>query len=104
MQIGLYGDAAGTFVEALEILSHTSSRWSRADCLIYAGVCDVRRGRSTGLAMLDEALAEARRLGARYLEANALISRAGAQLRRGDLAAAIGRALGAPEQARRSLP
>jgi hypothetical protein len=38
--------------------------------------------------MLDEALAEARRLSARYLEASALISRAGARLRRGEYDAA----------------
>ena len=89
LEVGLYDQAAATFGEALEILSRTASRWSRADCLIYAGVCDVRRGYHQGLALLDEALAEARRLGARYLEANALVARAGAQLRRGVLAAAI---------------
>ncbi|NVB83229.1 MAG: protein kinase [Kofleriaceae bacterium] len=88
LEVGLYDQAAATFGEALELLSRTASRWSRADCMIYAGVCDVRRGRDGGIALLDEALAEARRLGARYLEANALISRAGAQLRRGQLAAA----------------
>jgi len=38
--------------------------------------------------MLDEALGEARRLGARYLEANALITRAGARLRAGEPALA----------------
>jgi tetratricopeptide (TPR) repeat protein len=89
LEVGLYDQAAATFGEALEILGRTASRWSRADCLIYAGVCDVHRGRAGGLGMIDEALAEARRLGARYLEANALVARAGAQLRCGGLAAAI---------------
>ncbi len=89
LEVGLYDQAAERFTAALDILSRTASPWSRADCLIYAGVCDVRRGRAGGVAMIDEALGEARRLGARYLEANALISRAGAQLRRGELAAAI---------------
>jgi tetratricopeptide (TPR) repeat protein len=89
LEVGLYDQAAASFGEAIELLSRTASRWSRADCLIYAGVCDLRRGHASGLAMLDEALAEARRLGARYLEANALISRAGAQLRRGELASAV---------------
>ena len=89
LEVGLYDQAAARFAEAIELLSRTSSRWSRADCLIYAGVCDVRRGRDSGIAMLDEALDEARRLGARYLEANALISRAGAHLRRGNIAAAM---------------
>jgi len=89
LEVGLYDQAAITFGEALDILGRTASRWSRADCLIYAGVCDVRRGRAGGLDMLDEALAEARRLGARYLEASALVARAGARLRRGELAAAV---------------
>jgi len=89
LEVGLYDQAAATFADALEILAATASRWSRADCLIYAGVCDVRRGKAEGIKLLDEALAEARRLGARYLEANALVARAGAQLRRGNLAAAI---------------
>nr|MBA3455767.1 protein kinase [Deltaproteobacteria bacterium] len=89
LEVGLYEEAAETFGNALDILGATASRWSRADCLIYAGVCDVRRGQADGIKRLDEALAEARRLGARYLEANALVARAGAQLRRGNLAAAI---------------
>jgi hypothetical protein len=66
----------------------TASRWSRADCLIHAGACDVARGRPQGLAQLDEALAEARRLGARYLEASALVARAGAGLASNNLAQA----------------
>jgi tetratricopeptide (TPR) repeat protein len=71
LDVGRYDEAAGRFSEALELLSRTASRWSRADCLIYAGICDIRRGGALGLTMLDEALAEARRQGARYLEANA---------------------------------
>jgi tetratricopeptide (TPR) repeat protein len=89
LEVGLHDQAASYFADALDLLSRTASRWSRADCLIYAGVCDTRRGRSGGIAMLDEALAESRRLGARYLEVNALISRAGAHLWRGDIRAAI---------------
>ncbi|HSK02791.1 MAG TPA: AAA family ATPase, partial [Kofleriaceae bacterium] len=89
LEVGLVDEAAAAFTEALEILARTASRWSRADCLIHAGVCDLRRGHAGGLAMIDEALAEARRLGARYLEATALIARAGAHLRRGALPAAI---------------
>ena len=89
LEVGLYDRAAATFAEALEILTRTASRWSRADCLIYAGVCDVRRGRAGGLQLLDDALGEARRLGARYLEANVLVARAGAQLRLHALPAAI---------------
>ncbi len=87
--VGLYEPAAAMFGDALELFGRTASRWSRADCLIYAGACDARRGIPGGIAMIDEALSEARRLGARYLEANALITRAGANLRRGDLAGAV---------------
>ncbi len=89
LEVGMYDAAAALFADALDNLGRTGSRWSRADCLIYAGACDVRRGRASGLALLDDALAEARRLGARYLEANALIARADAQLSRGAYTAAI---------------
>jgi tetratricopeptide (TPR) repeat protein len=89
LEVGLYDPAAATFSEALALLERTSSRWSRTDCLIYAGTCEVKRGGNGGIAMLDEALAEARRIGARYLEANALVARAGAQLHRGAYQAAI---------------
>jgi len=88
LEVGLYDQAASRFAAALELLSRTASRWGRADCLIYAGVCDTRRGLPGGAASLDEALAEARRLGALYLEASALISRAGVRLRAGELVAA----------------
>jgi serine/threonine protein kinase/tetratricopeptide (TPR) repeat protein len=89
LEVGLYEQAAAMFSDALDILSRTNSRWSRADCLIYTGICEQRRGHAGGLRMLDEALAEARRLGARYLEANALVARAAAHLRAGSLSAAI---------------
>ena len=89
LEVGLYEQAAGMFSDALDLLSRTNSRWSRADCLIYAGVCEQRRRRPGGLVLLDEALLEARRLGARYLEANALVARAGVHLRAGAFGAAI---------------
>ncbi|CAN5265152.1 hypothetical protein BH11MYX1_BH11MYX1_28110 [soil metagenome] len=83
LEVGHYDRAAATFDEALELLSRAGSRWSRADCLIYAGACATKRGRD-GIGMLDEALLEAEMIGARYLEANARISRAGAHLQRGE--------------------
>lgn len=89
LEVGLYAQAAAMFSDALDVLSRTNSRWSRADCLIYAGICEQRRGRAGALGMLDEALGEARRLGARYLEANALVARAAVHLRTGALGAAI---------------
>ena len=88
-EAGLYDQAAAMFADARDLLSRTNARWSRADCLIYAGLCEQRRGRPGGLAMLDEALDEARRLGARYLEANALINRAVFHLRNEELDSAI---------------
>jgi tetratricopeptide (TPR) repeat protein len=89
LEVGLHDQAAAMFADALDILSRTNARWSRADCLIYTGVCEQRRGRTGGLRLLDEAIDEARRIGARYLEANALVARAGAHLRTGALSAAI---------------
>ncbi|MFN0248069.1 MAG: serine/threonine-protein kinase PknK [Kofleriaceae bacterium] len=89
LEVGDYERAAAVFNEALDILSRTNSRWSRTDCLIYAGSCEIRRGNPDGLVLLAEALAEARRLGARYLEANALVARAAAHVRRGALTEAI---------------
>jgi tetratricopeptide (TPR) repeat protein len=100
LEVGLYDEAAQRFAEALDLLARTASRWSRADCLIYAGLCEVKRGHAEGIAMLDEALAEARRLGARYLEANALVTRAGAHLRGRNFAAAIADASEGAEAAR----
>lgn len=82
LEVGLYERAAATFDAALELLARAGSRWSRADCLIYAGVCAIKRGQD-GIGILDEALLEAETIGARYLEANARISRAGAHLQRG---------------------
>ncbi len=89
LEVGLYDEAAAMFAEALDILQRTASRWSRADSLIYAGTCEVRRGMPSGLAKIDEALVEARALGARYIEANALVTRGGERLRRGELDEAI---------------
>ena len=88
-KIGLYDLASATFGSALDILGRTSSRWSRTDCLIAAGSCEVKRGQRDGLGKLDEAIAEARQLGARYLEASGLVARAEARLRFGEASAAV---------------
>ena len=90
LEVGRYDDAAARFAEALALLARTSSRWSHAECLVHAGACELRRGNARGMGMLDDALADARRLGARYLEVTALIDRAaGAHLRAGAVAAAL---------------
>jgi tetratricopeptide (TPR) repeat protein len=79
-EVGLHDDGARHFADALAILDQTGSKWGRADCLVYAGQCDLRRGDDAGRARIDEGLALARTLGARYVEANALLARAGADL------------------------
>ncbi len=101
-QVGLYDHAASMFAEALELLARTASRWSRADCLIHAGMCEVRRGQVGGMRLLDEALEEARGLGVRYLEANALIARAGAKVHAGELQASIEDSSAGAEAARQA--
>ncbi|MFT3699856.1 MAG: tetratricopeptide repeat protein [Kofleriaceae bacterium] len=87
LEVGQYDAAAQTFAEAIELLERAGSRWSRADCSIYAGICAAKRGHN-GFGYLDEAIREASAIGARYLESNALISRAGVHLLRGALDAA----------------
>lgn len=101
-KVGLYETAASTFDSALDILGRTSSRWSRTDCLIWAGACDVRRGLAGGLDKLDEAIAEARQLGARTLEASGLVARAEAKLLFGEASAAASDAEAGTQLARRA--
>lgn len=101
-KVGLYEEAVTRFSTALDVLTRTASRWSRTDCLIAAGTCDVRRGAGDGLAKLDEAVREAQALGARYLEAHALVARADAKLRLGEAAAAVNDAEAGAQLARRA--
>lgn len=79
-EAGLYDEALATFEMALETLARTNSRWSHTDCLIYAGGCAARRGLREGLERIADGLIAARQIGAQYLEANALVTRAGAYL------------------------
>lgn len=99
-EVGRLDDAAAAFAEALDLLSRTASRWSRAGWLVRAGACEVRRTGAPGIALIDEALAEARRMGARSLEARALVARSAAQLRCSAPAAAIEQATEAAAAAR----
>lgn len=101
-KVGLYEEAVTQFSSALDVLTRTASRWSRTDCLISAGTCDVRRGAGDGLAKLDEAVREAQALGARYLEAHALVARADAKLRLGEAQAAVNDAEAGAQLARRA--
>ena len=83
LAVGAYADAADYLDRALSILEETKSRWSICDCRLYRGVCAALMGDANGgIAMLEEAIAEARELGARYVLANALTELAGVLLRR----------------------
>jgi tetratricopeptide (TPR) repeat protein len=99
IEVGQYAAAAAQFERALALHDQTQSRWSRADCLVYAGSCETFLGRTErGFAYLDESLALARDIGARYVEANAGIALAGAYLRR-DQASDVQRAADAAARA-----
>jgi serine/threonine protein kinase/tetratricopeptide (TPR) repeat protein len=83
-EVGQYTAADEMLRSALAIHDQTSSRWSRADCQVYAGsnaghLGDFDRGRS----LLEESIATAREIGARYVEANGGVALAGLLLRRG---------------------
>ncbi len=88
-EAGQYDSAASTFAQALEMLDRTKSRWSHTDCLIYAGASDAKRGERDGLLRIDQGLRDARELGAKYLEANAWVARAGALLEFDEFEAAV---------------
>ncbi len=84
-EVGRYEEARERFDLALAIHADTGSRWSRADCLVYAGSNEALLGDcERGLALIEEALTTAREIGAKYVEANALVAEAGALLLRGD--------------------
>ena len=63
-----------------------------------------KAGFKLGKSVHDAAIGEARRLGARYLEANALVARAGAHLRQGNAAAALTDAADATAVAQAAIP
>jgi serine/threonine protein kinase/tetratricopeptide (TPR) repeat protein len=83
-EVGQYGAARDRFQRALAILDRTGSRWSRADCLVYAGGNEGCLGQfERGMELLEESIATAREIDARYVEANAEVALCGALLRRG---------------------
>ncbi|MCE9572604.1 MAG: protein kinase [Deltaproteobacteria bacterium] len=88
-EVGLHEHAAGLFEDALAVLDATGSKWGKADCLVYAGICAMRRGLDAGRDQIDLGLALAESLGAKPLVANALLARAAADLAREDLDAAL---------------
>ena len=84
LDVGRYREARDYFTGALGILERTNSRWSRADCLSYAGSAEFALGDpGRGIGMLEEAESLAREIGAKYVRINALIAIAGAALERG---------------------
>jgi len=83
-EVGQFAMARDRFERALSILDRTGSRWSRADCLVYAGGNEGLLGEfERGLELLEESVATAREIGARYVEANGEVALCGALLRRG---------------------
>jgi serine/threonine protein kinase/tetratricopeptide (TPR) repeat protein len=88
-EVGLHDHAAELFKDALAVLGATGSKWGKADCLVYAGTCAIRRGLDDGRVLIDEGLALAESLGAKPVVANALLARAAADLAREDLDAAL---------------
>jgi tetratricopeptide (TPR) repeat protein len=103
-EVGQFREARDSFRAALEIHDQTKSRWSRADCQVYAGANEAWLGEfAAGVALLEESRASARELGARYVEANGEVAMAGLLLRRsgdGDEEAAVAAADRALECAR----
>ena len=83
LQLGRLDEARDHFDRALHIHDRTGSLWSRADCLVYAGATEARLGaHDRSMAYLSEAVSTARGIGARYIEANALVALARALLQR----------------------
>ncbi|HEU5057775.1 MAG TPA: hypothetical protein VFU21_14690, partial [Kofleriaceae bacterium] len=83
-EVGQFREARECFRDALAIHDQTQSRWSRADCQVYAGANEAWLGEfDAGVALLEESRASARELGARYVEANGEVAMAGLLLRRG---------------------
>lgn len=83
LQVGRHEEAREHFDQALHIHDRTGSLWSRADCLVYAGATEVQLGaHDRSMAYLSEAVSTARGIGARYIEANALVALARALLQR----------------------
>ncbi|HTE49247.1 MAG TPA: protein kinase [Kofleriaceae bacterium] len=83
-EVGQFGEARDRFDRALAIHHQTGSRWSRADCMVYAGANESALGRfDRALLLLGEAISIAREMGARYVEANGEVALSGVLLRRG---------------------
>lgn len=92
-EVGMFEQARECFTRALAIHEGTGSRWSRADCLVYAGLTEASLGElDVGIGYVEEALDLAREIGARYVEANAQVGLSSCLLRRaaeGDITRAI---------------
>jgi ATP/maltotriose-dependent transcriptional regulator MalT len=98
--IGRYDDAAPAFVTALDLLERTASHAAYADCLIHAGLCDLRRGHGTGIDMIDEGARVAASIAARPVGIHAQVARAYALVLRGEAQAAAAQAAAAAAAAR----
>ena len=98
--IGAYDDAATTFQSALDLLERTGAHAAYADCLVHAGLCDLRRGYPSGIEMIDEGARIAGAVGARPIAIHAQVARSHALLARGDVRAAADQAQTAATAAR----
>ena len=83
LALGAFEEASDYLDRALAILEETNSQWSVCDCRLYRGVCSSLQGDlDGGLELINQSIAEARELGARYVLANGLTELAGLHLRR----------------------
>jgi tetratricopeptide (TPR) repeat protein len=97
--IGRFDDAAAAYETALDLLERTASQDAYADCLVFAGLCDLRRGHGSGIAMIDEGARLAAAIGARPVVVHARVARAAALFARGDVRAAADQAAEAAQAA-----
>lgn len=92
-EVGQLDEARGRFRDALGILEETGSRWSRADCQVYAGSNEASLDNfDRALQLIGESITTAQEIGARYVEVNGRLALAGVYLRRagdGDAEAAL---------------
>jgi tetratricopeptide (TPR) repeat protein/tRNA A-37 threonylcarbamoyl transferase component Bud32 len=72
LELGLYDEAREWAARGLAIHAETNSRWSRADALVYAAHGETLAGDpALGLSWLEQAIALATAIGAKYVLANA---------------------------------
>jgi tetratricopeptide (TPR) repeat protein len=85
LELGRYEESRDWAARGLAIHAETGSRWSRADALVYAAHAETLGGDPhKGLSWLEEAIALAKDIGAKYVVANARNQLALALIRRNE--------------------